>query len=74
MVADRNPEVQKAVVKLMEFSADEKARYIADLRQKEQRDIRMWEDYGREQEREIWQKVVAEKDAEIERLRALAEK
>ena len=72
MVADRNPEVQKAVVKLMEFSADEKARYIADLRQKEQRDMRMWEDYGREQEREIWQKIndehitaLAEKDAEL---------
>ncbi|MCL2186482.1 MAG: Rpn family recombination-promoting nuclease/putative transposase, partial [Treponema sp.] len=93
MVADRNPEVQKAVVKLMEFSADEKARYIAELRQKEQRDMRMWEDYGlekglakgleqgRTEERERWQNVVAEKDAElasqkaeIERLRALAEK
>jgi len=49
MVADRNPEVQKAVVKLMEFSADEKARYIAELRQKEQRDMRMWEDYGLKQ-------------------------
>ena len=81
MVAERNPEVQKAAVKLMEFSADEKARYIADLREKEQRDIEMWKDYGvkqgmeqgiqqgieqgREQERERWQSVVAGKDAEL---------
>ena len=69
MVAERNPEVQKAAVKLMEFSADEKARDIADLREKEQRDIEMWKDFGirqgREQERERWQSVVAGKDAEL---------
>jgi len=84
MVADRNPEVEKAVVKLMELSADEKARYIADLREKERRDAEMWKKYmmeqglkegleqgleqGRTEEREIWQKVNNEQKA------ALAEK
>ena len=121
MIAERNPEVQKAVVKLVELSADEKARYIAEQREKARRDMQMWKDYmmeqgmqegiekgtelgikygteqgmqqgiqqgiqegiekgtelgikkGKEEERELWQSVIADKDAEIERLRALLE-
>lgn len=93
MIAERDPQVQKAVVKLVELSADEKARDMAERREKARRDMEMWKDYGIEQglqqgkeqglqqgleqgraeEREIWQGVVADKDAEIERLRKLLE-
>jgi len=39
MIAQRNPEVGKAAVKLVELSADERARYMYELREKERRDL-----------------------------------
>jgi predicted transposase/invertase (TIGR01784 family) len=38
MIAERNPEVGKAVVKLIELSGDERARALYDAREKERRD------------------------------------
>jgi len=39
MVAERNPEVKKAVVRLEVLSGDERARYIADMQEKARRDM-----------------------------------
>ena len=39
MIAERNPEIGKAVVKLRELSADERARDLYERREKERRDI-----------------------------------
>jgi len=39
MVAERNPEVQKAVVRLEVLSGDERARYIAEMEEKARRDM-----------------------------------
>jgi len=39
MIAERNPEVKKAVVKLLELSADEQVRDLYERREKERRDI-----------------------------------
>jgi len=39
MIAERNPQVSKAVVKLRELSADERARDLFERREKERRDI-----------------------------------
>jgi hypothetical protein len=38
MIANRNPEVGKAVIKLIELSGDERARALYDIREKERRD------------------------------------
>lgn len=74
LVAERNPQVQRAVVKLRELSADEKARDLYERREKALRDIDSRERWvkaeGKAEERKIWQSVVADKDAEIARLRA----
>jgi hypothetical protein len=51
MVADRNPEVKQAVVKLLELSADERARDLFERREKERRDIASREKWAR---REGW--------------------
>jgi hypothetical protein len=39
MIAERNPQVKEAVVKLLELSADERARDLFERREKERRDI-----------------------------------
>jgi predicted transposase/invertase (TIGR01784 family) len=39
MLADKNPQVKKAVVKLLSLSEDERARMLADSREKLRRDI-----------------------------------
>ena len=39
MIAERNPQVGKAVVKLRELSADERARDLFDRREKARRDM-----------------------------------
>ena len=39
MIAERNPQVGRAVVKLVELSADERARDLYERREKERRDI-----------------------------------
>ena len=40
MLAQKNPAIKKASIRLLELSADEKARQIYEARLKEQRDIR----------------------------------
>jgi len=77
MVAEMNPQMRKAVVKLQELSADESARDLYERREKARRDIDSRERWaraegraeGRAEEREIWQNAVAGKDAEIARLK-----
>ena len=39
MIAERNPHIGRAVVKLVELSADERARDLYERREKERRDI-----------------------------------
>ena len=74
MVAERNAQVKGAVVKLRELSADERARDMYERREKALRDIDSRERWARaegiKQEREKWQGVVADKDAENEQLRS----
>ena len=66
MVAEMNPQMRKAVVKLQELSADERARDLYERREKARRDIDSCERWarakGKAEEREIWQNVVADKD------------
>jgi predicted transposase/invertase (TIGR01784 family) len=69
VLAERNPQVGKAVVKLRELSGDERARDLYERREKARRDQQSREDWARQQEREKWQGVLADKDAEIARLR-----
>ena len=51
MIAERSPEVKKAVVRLIELSADEKARALYEAREKERRDNRARERGVRNDER-----------------------
>ena len=55
MVAERNPEVKKAIVRLAVLSGDERARYIADMEEKARRDmashLRYADMKGREEEK-----------------------
>ena len=44
MVAQRNPQIEKAAVKLRELSADERARDMFERREKGQRDLAMFAD------------------------------
>ncbi len=73
MITERNPQVGKAVVKLRRLSADEEARDMYERREKARRDeeslLRWARIEGRQEERQKWQTVVADKDAEIARLR-----
>ena len=78
MVAERNPEVKKAVVRLEALSGDALARRVAELEQKARMDVEAFLDHAITQTNQKWQSVVAEKNAalaeqraEIERLRAL---
>ena len=43
MIAERNPQVGRAVVKLRELSADERARDLYERREKARRDKVMWD-------------------------------
>ena len=45
MIAETSPQVKQAVVRLIELSADEKARALYEAREKERRDIRAREKY-----------------------------
>ena len=73
-VAKRDPLLKKAVARLMELSADEKTRLLYEAREKERMDMESREDSARtegaEQERAIWQCVVADKDSRIAELEA----
>jgi predicted transposase/invertase (TIGR01784 family) len=77
MLEERNPQVKEAVVKLRRLSADEQARWEYETKEKARRDKNMFERWAREEgekagekrERKKWQVVVADKDAENEKLR-----
>jgi predicted transposase/invertase (TIGR01784 family) len=81
MIAERNPQVKEAVVKLRRLSADEQARWEYETKEKIRMDTAMFEQWAREEgmqegrleEREKWQAVIADKDAEIARLREQVE-
>jgi predicted transposase/invertase (TIGR01784 family) len=81
MISDRNPQVKEAVVKLRRLSADEQARWEYEMKEKARMDKAMFERWariqgmeeGRLESDEKWQSVVADKDAEIARLRKLLE-
>jgi len=74
MIAERNPEIRKATDALYTLSADPAVRAEYEMREKAWRDrVSQFHDAvteGRAEERGIWQSVIAEKDAENERLRA----
>ena len=78
MIAERNPEIRKAKDALYTLSADPAVRGEYEMREKAWRDrVSQFHDAvtdaaakGRAEERGIWQGVVADKDAENERLRA----
>ena len=49
MIAERNPQVERAVVKLRELSADERARDLYERREKARRDMAAREKWARQQ-------------------------
>jgi hypothetical protein len=51
MVAQRNPQIKRAAVKLRELSADEKARDMFERREKGRRDVEAYADEARADER-----------------------
>jgi len=90
MIAERNPEVKPATVKILELSGDELVRDRYERQLKAERDLNMWKRFmesegwakgeaegrtkgeaeGRAEEAKKWQAALADKDAEIARLRA----
>ena len=70
MLAQRSPQMRKAVGVLKELSADERTRMLYENREKARMD---YESRVDEVDKK-WQAVVADRDAEIERLRAQLEK
>jgi len=70
MLAQRSPQMRKAVGVLKELSADERTRMLYENREKARMD---YESRVDEVDKK-WQIVVADKDAEIERLRAQLDK
>jgi tRNA(Ile)-lysidine synthase TilS/MesJ len=59
MIAERNPQVEKAVVKLRELSADERARDLYERREKARRDIASERKWAiKQREFEIAQKLL----------------
>gem|GEM_PF-1943718 len=86
-VANKDPLIKKAVVRLMELSADERTRLLYEAREKERMDNESREEWARDTgraegkaegekaEREKWLGVVSEKDTALaEQATALAEK
>ena len=69
MLAQRSPQMRKAVGVLKELSADEVTRMLFEKREMARRDVESMV----EAERYKWQGVVADKDAENEQLRAQIE-
>ena len=74
MIAQRNPEIRKAANALYVLSADPelRSRYERQEKDRMDRESRLADAFedGREEERNAWKAVVADKDAELERLRA----
>ena len=76
MLAQRSPQMRKAVGVLKELSADEVTRMLFEKREMARRDVESMVEMVRrdaEAERHKWQSVVADKDAENEQLRAQIE-
>ena len=72
MLAQHNPDVQKAVRRLVELSADDKARMIAEAREKNRRDAAAYAKDAREEGREEGRVEGREEGlAEGERLKAV---
>ena len=65
MLAMRSPEIKKAVGVLKQMSADESIRMLYEQREMVLRDIESMKDDAVRENDEIWQAVVADKDAEI---------
>ena len=65
MLATRSPQMKKAVGVLKELSADERTRLLYEAREKARMDFESLRDDAVRDERELWQGVVADKDAEI---------
>ena len=68
MLAQRSPQMRKAVGVLKELSADEVTRMLFEKREMARRDVESMVEMVRrdaEAERHKWQGVVADKDAEI---------
>ena len=62
MVAERNPQVGRAVVKLRELSTDEQARDLYERREKARRDKVMWDKWTIKQSKlEVAQKLLKRK-------------
>jgi predicted transposase/invertase (TIGR01784 family) len=79
MIAERNPVVGRAVVRLRELSADERARDLFERREKARRDQASREKWARQQgenaERAKWQGVVIElRDTVADKDAAIADK
>ena len=81
-VGNKDPLIKKAVVRLMELSADERTRLLYEAREKERMDNESREEWARDTgraegekaEREKWLGVVSEKDTNLtEQATALAE-
>ena len=70
MLAQRSPQMRKAVGVLKELSADERARMLYESREMARMDFDSARDGAVREEREKWQGVLAEKDSENEQLRA----
>jgi len=66
MLAKRSPQMKKAVGVLKELSADERTRMLYESRERARRDINSLI----KDERNKWQDIVADKDAEIAELKA----
>ena len=71
MLAMRSPEMKKAVGVLKRLSANEQTRMLYEQHEMVLRDIESMKDDALRENDEKWLGVVAEKDAEIARLRAL---
>jgi len=65
LVANGNPEIRNAANALYRLSADPEVRATYEAREKAWRDRASQIDGAREEEREVWQAVVAGKDAEL---------
>jgi len=81
MLAERNPQMKKAVGVLKELSADEVTRMLYEKREMARMDLesriemaRMEKDVAVREVDEKWRNVVADKDAEIAQLRAQLQK
>jgi predicted transposase/invertase (TIGR01784 family) len=64
-VAEKKHQKKKAAFVLRDLTADEQARYMIEQLEKGRRDRIAREEYLQEQEREKWQTIVVNRDAEI---------